>query len=218
MKKAANLSIFVAIACLLSGCSQKKTDRTDPPGKNILLPAESAIEEERETISENGFTEQNRAYGGILWDAYYLGRIEGKQYAFPNPEGNKSGRFAIYDIDGDGYEELLLCFEGGSTASAVEYIWGYENGSTHIELCEFPKMRYYSNGVIEADWSHNQNLAGDFQPVSVYIYNSEADEYQMLGAVDAWDKTSTEGAEHFPEGGPQANHREPPCCGGRSGL
>lgn len=77
-------------------------------------------------------------------------------------------------------------------ASNVEYIWGYNNGRTHVELKEFPGMRYYNNGIIEAEWSHNQGLGGDFWPYSVYVYNSEMDEYQKFGAADAWDKTSTE--------------------------
>lgn len=144
-------------------------------------------------------TEQNKAYGEILWDAYYLGQIEGKEYAFPNAEGNENGTFAIYDIDGDGYEELLLCFEGDAMALTVEYIWGYKNGSTYVELSEFPQMRYYNNGIIEVDWSHNQGLAGDFWPYSVYSYHSEIDAYQKLGAVDVWDKIST-GVEVNSEG------------------
>ncbi len=152
-----------------------------------------------EPISDSQRTEQNKAYGAILWNVYYLGQIEGIQYAFPDSEGNGNGSFAIYDIDGDGYDELLLCFDGGTMASTVEYIWGYKNGSTHVELCEFPKMSYYDNGIIEADWSHNQGLAGDFWPYSVYMYNSERDEYQKFGAVDAWDKISTEVTEHFPD-------------------
>lgn len=146
--------------------------------------------EETEDIPDNEYTEQNKAYGEILWDVYYLGQIDGKEFAFPNAGGNTNGEFAIFDIDGDGYEELLLSFDGGAMASTVEYIWGYNNGSTHIELNEFPSMRYYDNGVIEADWSHNQGLAENFWPYSVYTYNSETDEYQEFGAVDAWDKIS----------------------------
>lgn len=175
MCKRKRLAFFIiaGMACMLFGCSQEKA---------------AQIEE----ISDNERAEQNKAYGEILWDAYYFGQIEGREYTSPNPEGNKNGSFAIYDIDGDGFEELLLLFDGGYTAANVEYIWGYKNGNTHVELCDWPSMRYYNNGIIEVDLSHNQGLAGNFWPYSVYIYNGEMDEYQKFAAVDAWDKISTE--------------------------
>lgn len=204
MKKLTRYSIIAVMVCSICGCSQGKADRANLQEEGALSPTEAEIAEEKATVSESGCTEQNRAYGEILWNVYYLGQIEGIEYAFPNAEGNENGSFAVYDIDGDGREELLLCFEGSSMASTVEYIWGYENRSTHVELCEFPSMCYYNNGIIEVAWSHNQGLAGDFWPYSVYLYDSETDEYQSLGAVDAWDKIRTEAemnseGERFPD-------------------
>lgn len=64
--------------------------------------------EEKEDISDNEWKEQNKAYGEILWDAYYLGQIDGKEFAAPNTEGNDNGGFAIYDIDGDGIVYYIL--------------------------------------------------------------------------------------------------------------
>lgn len=173
MKRSANILIIVFMICFLFGCAQKENDQTDL------------------SIADNERIEQNKAYGEILWNVYYLGQIEGKEIAFPNAEGNENGSFAVFDVDGDGYEELLLHFDGDSMASKVEYIWGNQDGSTHIELFGFPLMRYYNNGIIEVGWSHNQGLAGEFWPYTVYLYDSETDEYQVLGAVDAWDKVST---------------------------
>ena len=40
------------------------------------------------------------------------------------PMDRKSTYFALYDVDGDGQEELLLNWTGASMADTVEYIWG----------------------------------------------------------------------------------------------
>ncbi|MCM1327666.1 MAG: hypothetical protein NC243_07515 [Lachnoclostridium sp.] len=169
----------------------EEKEKASAGGEDNTKPQGETIQEEGK-ISDSERADQNKAYGEILWDVYYLGEIEGIEYTAPNREGNKNGDFAIYDIDGDGLEELLLSFDGGNMASMSEYIWGYENGKTHVELSEWPSMRYYNNGIIEVDWSHNQGLAGDFWPYSAYSYNSETDEYQRFASVDAWDKISTE--------------------------
>lgn len=175
-----------------AGCSQKEVDLTNMQEEAAISSTVTTSKAEKDKISDSEYAEQNKAYGEILWNVFYLGQIEGKEYAFPDSEGNDNGDFAIYDIDGDGYEELLLRFDGDSMAANVEYIWGYKDGRTHVELSAFPLMSYYSNGIIEVGWSHNQGLAGDFWPYFVYLYNNEMDEYQKYGAVDAWDKISTE--------------------------
>ena len=106
--------------------------------------------------------EQTKAFGKILWDAYCFGKIEGTDHGVPDTYGQESTYFALYDVDGDGQEELLLNWTGASMADTVEYIWGYGDNGTHVELCEFPALTCYDNGVIEAQWSHNQGLAGEF--------------------------------------------------------
>ena len=205
----AGIMILIIGMGTLTRCSvrEKKTDakKTISLGANFSSMPDMTFTkvedktEEKETVLYYAHTEQNRAYGEILWDAFYLGQIDGTEFAFSDADGNENGSFAIYDIDQDGDEELLLYFDGGSMSTNVGYIWGYKKGSIHIELNAFPLMRYYNNGIIEVDWSHNQGLAGDFWPYSVYIYNSETDAYQKWGAVDAWDKSST-GVEVNAEG------------------
>lgn len=213
MKKITSIFMIAVMVCSLSGCSQGKTNLQEKADQQegSSMPMEGTIQEEKEKasaggedntnpqgeaiqeegkISDSERAEQNKAYGEILWDVYYLGEIEGREYTAPNWEGNKNGGFLVYDIDGDGLEELLLWFDGGYMATNVEYIWGYENGSTHVELCEWPSIRcYYDNGIIEVNWSHDHGLPGpeDFWPYTVYNYNSETDEYQEFAKVDAWD-------------------------------
>ena len=54
-----------------------------------------------------------------------------------------------------------------------------------------PGVRYAitTNGAVVAEWSHNQGMAGDFWPYTVYSYNSGTDTYEQTAMVDAWDKS-----------------------------
>ena len=56
--------------------------------------------------------------------------------------------------------------------------------------------------MIEAQWSHNQGLAGEFWPYFLYRYNAETDQYENCGGADAWDKSvakTKEQGEVFPD-------------------
>lgn len=119
------------------------------------------------------------------------------------PSGNEAGagldpdydmsenKFAVYDIDGDGNEELIIQFTTTAVAGMVEYIYDYDSESQELreQFLEFPALTFYDNGVIKADWSHNQGLAGDFWPYTLYQYEKETDTYTEIGSVDAWDKS-----------------------------
>lgn len=105
--------------------------------------------------------------------------------------------FAVYDVDCDGSDELILNFMGGPMAAKATQIYAYdgENDSLRLEITAFPKLTYYTNGYIEAGWSHNQGRAGnrdDFWPYTLYCYNPKGDYYSEEFHVDAWDKQMTE--------------------------
>ena len=80
---------------------------------------------------------------------------------------------------------------------------GADNGELHEELSEFVDMRFYSNGAVEANWSHNQGLGGRIWPYNVYTYDAKTDTYRHFGAVDGWDKrfvdTFYASGEPFPD-------------------
>jgi len=99
--------------------------------------------------------------------------------------------FAIYDVDNDGKEELLLMYTNTYMAGQTGYVFAYdaETKKLKTELSEFPMLTFYDNGIIKAGWSHNQGRAGDcFWPYSLYQYVPETDSYVLVGMVDAWDK------------------------------
>ena len=107
-----------------------------------------------------------------------------------------SNLFAIYDIDGDGEEELILCYTTTYTAGMTELIYGYDraDGTIREELCLYPLLTYYDNGMIEAGLSHNHGMApdGDFWPYLVYQYDGQQDCYVQIASVDAWSKAYRE--------------------------
>ena len=129
------------------------------------------------------------AFGKALWDIYQKGVLpDGSALDYNGMEAAQNNAFAITDIDGDGKEELLLLWDHAVMAGMECTVLGYDGEAVYAELSVFPSMRFYDNGAVEADWSHNQGLAGDFWPYDVYRYDEKSDTYRYAGGVDAWDR------------------------------
>ncbi len=104
--------------------------------------------------------------------------------------------FAVYDIDADGREELIVFYTTTYTAGMVEIIYDYDSGTGDVreEFLAYPMRTYYDNGIVEVEASHNQGLAsdggadGNFWPYSLYRYDPETDAYVSLASVDAWSR------------------------------
>ena len=91
-------------------------------------------------------------------------------------------RYAIADVDSDGKDELIISFTTAPVAGEVEQVYGYSDadGTLKLKLNEFPQVTYYTNGIAEVGWSHNQGWAGDrLWPYSLFFYNADKDEYEM---------------------------------------
>lgn len=103
-----------------------------------------------------------------------------------DPAGNQ---FAVTDVDGDGREELILVYVTAPMAGQVLGVYGYDPGTGRLttQLTEYPLAAFYTNGVVRADWSHNQGLAGEFWPYTLYQYDPQSDAYLCVGMADAWD-------------------------------
>jgi len=72
-------------------------------------------------------------------------------------------------------------------------IYGTDSeGNIIVKLRTTPYLRFYSNGMIEADTAHHSALAGDFWGYTLYQYHAETGIYQEIGSVDAWDKSVAE--------------------------
>lgn len=120
----------------------------------------------------------------------YIGSIQDRERMAEN-------KFTVYDVDGDGREELVLLYAAApAMAGMAGFVYDYDaqKQALRSQLTEFPALTFYENGAVKADWSHNQGKAGDgFWPYNLYLYDQETDSYQEAASVDAWDR------ETFPE-------------------
>lgn len=138
------------------------------------------------------------AFGSALWDVHDFGLLpDGTQLEYVNLQEAEKNQFAFCDVDGDGREELLISWSNASMAGKEEFVFDCDGDTCYIELCEFPSVRYYDNGSVEADWAHNQGRAGRIWPRNFYLYDAETDTYKEYGSMDAWDKSFAE--EGFPD-------------------
>ena len=176
--------ILVLLACLLCGCSS------------------NATLEHVESDSAKMYEE----YRKVLHDLHEQGELWGRgKVSLDDDFGNiEENQFAIYDIDHDGRDELILIYETNAVADSIEIVYDYsfEKGEIQEQYAEFPNLKFYDNGMIYAGISHNQGVAGRFWPYQLYAYEPETDSYVIVAFVDAWDgnfaPTNYEN-EDFPE-------------------
>lgn len=180
--------------------------------------AESEAAAESETAGESDAMAEGRdadreavrnAYISALEDLYFL-------HSFPPPIGSDNGffdgddisdnKFAVYDIDQDGRDELIIEYVTTYNAGMTEIVYEFdvETGKMREEFSEYPPVTFYDNGIVEALYSHNHGMAGDksvdeFWPYQFYRYDPESDTYEAVAKVDAW---SVGFAEKDGEGNP----------------
>lgn len=177
--------------------TQSDAGNSTSGGQNIIQ--ESA---EERAVRYSAYRE---ALENVLYDKIFP---DGAECGVPGTEDGPGNYFAVFDIDGDGREELLIQYTTASMAGMREAVYDYdaETGTMREELSEFPLVTYYENGAVEVGWSHNQGLnafsSDEFWPYNLYRYDSAADTYVILGMVDAWDRAVSEknyAGESFPD-------------------
>ena len=164
------------------------------------LPAEA--EEAISSLSE----EAKSAYHSVLYDIYFNHLFpDEKSYGFLADADISENEFAICDVDQDGSQELLITYTTTDEAGKTEFIYDFVSALDTVreEFLEYPLLTFYDNGYIEAGWSQSQGLSGaDFQPYTLYQYDSGSDTYVAAAQVDAWERSVSETDEEgngFPE-------------------
>lgn len=142
---------------------------------------------EAEEITENVNTV---TYRSVLEGIYY-DRVLPDGEALPDTVGEdiSENQFAVYDADKDGRDELIFMFKSTYMAGMFSAIYDHDaDGNITNQFQGFPAMRFYSNGVIESDASHNQGPSVSFWPYALYQYDAASDKYDRIAHVEAMEK------------------------------
>lgn len=192
-KKRIGLAAAVLTAFLLCACAPQETTNTiatATPTNQTAAPAETTAQ------AEDSTREAFRAALNIIHDDLYwvdMGAENGKIECF-EPYTIEDEQFAIFDVDGDGAEELLVSVSNTYMAGMRLAIYGYDADADGLKLeaVGFPAVTIYP-GMIKMLSSHNQGYAGDvLWPYGILKYDPAADGYRFKCSVDAWDRTLSE--------------------------
>lgn len=103
--------------------------------------------------------------------------------------------FAVFDIDGDGEDELVTKYRPHTTHEQVLTICGFDSG-VFVEFSNWYSAVLYNNGVIRSPAHNNQGRAVDaFWPYTVYQYHPDTNTYDPIAWTNAWDKREEDGAD-----------------------
>lgn len=184
--------LFAAVGLLLCACSAAEPMETAAPTAAETIPETAAPTEQ---LTENP-TARLQAYQQLLRRLLREnitpdGDTVPMDGSFGAMEDNS---FALADVDADGKPELIVSFSTAPMAGMCAWICGYdpEADSTYVELSVFPNLTFYDNGILEAGWSHNQGLAGEFWPYTLMEYRSDTRSFTAVAHVDAWSREAHE--------------------------
>ena len=181
------LAGILALALLLSGCAGKGNGAASGSNGSASSSGSASDPEPANVPTAEEIQAVRATLEGAVESLRTTGTIPGFEESLVGSELSTVYRYAITDIDGDGFEELLLMQDTGIMASMDYLVLDGQGGQLRAELEEFPSLTFYENGYVRADASHNQGLAGDFWPYALYRYDAESDSYQKVAMVDAWD-------------------------------
>ena len=203
------------ISVIMTGCSRQQTDETiidmitesasqttmnKTEGTTIVTePAYEAETQASESVAETTDV-QDDDYEEKA-SAAYKTTLENMLYNYTLPDGAtfteddvfemSYNSFAVYDVDNDGRDELVLLYTDTYMAAMAGYILDCDNGGNiETQFLSYPSFTFYDNGVIEVDASHGSGLSGEFWPYTLCSYNSETDSYAEAAYVDGYDKKS----------------------------
>ncbi len=143
-------------------------------------------------------------YADILSGLLWAGELPDMQVEVQDDfyDTVRDNSFAVTDIDNDGREELIISYSTASMAGMFEVVYDYDSGRNQLkqQMCMYPALYFYDNGVIKAEASHNHSK-GELWPFALYQYQKDSDTYEMTAYVDTWDKKLTDswGDQSFPE-------------------
>lgn len=151
--------------------------------------------------AESETSQQSAPEQSAMYTAYQFA-LQQITFEHVYPDGTDTGfdsaggfiednHFAIFDIDGDGIDELIVQFVTAPMAGNVETIYAYKEAENTLDkvLAVFPAVTYYDNGIVKEEWSHGSALAGDdYWPYNLYQYSVQNGKYELIAEVNMWSK------------------------------
>lgn len=164
---------------LMTGCNKGNTTQTNEVQENQNNQQEQI---ENNTVAD---AKINSPFRSILEDIYDNHALPSgaKLYNMDSEEQLAENKFAIYDIDSDGKEELIFSYNSGAMADVKDFIFDYdENLKTVVVEAQFnpsPVTTYYDDGIVYEEHLHNQGNE-DPWPYTLYQYNKTEDKYEII--------------------------------------
>lgn len=206
MKKKMLLMIMISLVlCCMMACGKEKETEVASSEKEVEV-ASDTLDEEQEAIVEDDKEENQELAEDVqepIVDEYmlaYADAIDALIYDGVFPDGTQveymedfgeieDNEFAVCDVDGDGIKELIIIWSTAPTAGMIGYVVQYmpEEKSFKTEICEYPGFRFFPNGLLTVDLSHNHGM-GELWPYAIFKYNENKNEYEIVGQVEGWCK------------------------------
>ena len=179
-----------------SSVSTSIEGESDGESSSFSDTAINSTASDSETIAlygkEGSADEMYDAYKKALRDFVAKGKWlceeeENYMYDIDSDSDSSVADFSVFDLDGDGYDELIFRFNASISASKYEQVIGYD--FTKHELYEVYRgyygLEFYENGAIEDGLSHGAPYGGVFLPYNLYVFNKNTGKYDSAGYVEA---------------------------------
>ena len=192
------LLIIIAIVAICVYFMINKNQETGEAEKSQGQSGEQAIVDAN--ISGDDSEKRYGVYYSVLKEYYFNNKwpdstnVEHLEYS----SDEDKDAFAIFDVDSDGKDELIIRHSDGTMADSRLEVYDYdaENEWLVYEFYNSQFCTFYKNGFIRCDDSHNQGRAFEFMwPYTLFKYIPENDVYSEYAYINGWDKKFD---EYFP--------------------
>lgn len=191
-KRLVALGLLLALLAGLCACGEKNTAVTPPPS---VEPTATATPTVTPTATprkpKNALEAYQRELRKMLEEHVKLA----EEYHY---DLNMAGQpeFAVCDVNMDGDPELVTRDEMIFMAGQHTAVCGYdpETGEVIEQGGGTASCRFYANGTMQDDISHNQGWSGRFWPFTALRYDKTEKEYKEIAFVEAWDRELMEEA------------------------
>lgn len=108
------------------------------------------------------------------------------------PEGGAftESDYAVFDVDCDGTDELVLRYlDGGKDSFCAIYEYDVASTGFRCEFIEVMSLKpvFYDNATIKATWEEDTGLNKEIPSFNIYTYDEAEDVYAYRGYVESWD-------------------------------